>query len=416
MRDFISKYPDHTAIADAYQTIAQIQISKSKPQDAIATYAELVEKHGQDPKAAGALLNLTQLWHRQAEAQGPYLAMNEQQRDDWNKAITSSLDSAEKLLTNFPNSPQVALALQEILADQKLLASAKVKTQDDITKYFEDLAQKFEATPATKSKVLFTLAAFTYEKDKDKAVQLMNSAFDSQLVYAPADLDMYGAALIEQAKYDEAQKVYEKLAQDYPTPAGVNPAKAPYQVQEAQAMALYGLGRVLQKQGKVDAAAALFDQLKKTYPWSPKLVEANFGIAESLHKQGKEQEAIDLLVPVIRANNATAELRAAAMLLLGDIQNAKGDMASAIDDYIKVAVFYPGVPTAAAEGLWKGAQLLEKQSATLPETAAKKTDPSKPGQLQKAVKAYTDLTTKFPSSSYTEKAKARLAALHPAGK
>jgi len=293
-----------------------------------------------------------------------------------------------------------------------------LKTPQQVEDYFQNLAAKFDAKPSLKGKVLFTLAAFLFERDKSRALAEMQSAFDPKLVYAPADIDLYGGALIEQGKFDEAVGIFQKLAKDYPVPAGVAPDKAPTQIQEAQSISIYGIGRALQKQGNVAEAAQQFDTLKKLYPWSPKILEANFGIAQSLVQKGNLDDATALLTGIIRAPTATAELRADAMLLGGDIQAAKFSNAqndkeknaaldAAIDYYIKIATFYQGVPAAAAEGLWKGAQLLEQQAATLSEW----TKPTREQQISKATKAYKDLTQKYPMSEFAEKAKERLQAL-----
>jgi hypothetical protein len=42
----------------------------------------------------------------------------------------------------------------------------------------------------------------------------MQGAYDPGLIYAPADLDLYGSALIQKKQFDEAEKVYAKLAAD----------------------------------------------------------------------------------------------------------------------------------------------------------------------------------------------------------
>ena len=80
---------------------------------------------------------------------------------------------------------------------------------------------------------------------------------------------------------------------------------------------------------------------------------------------------------------------------------------------MKIAVFYEGVAPAAAEGLWRGGQLLEKQAATLPDSNPDKTKPTKPTQLAKATKAYKDLADKYPASPFVAKAKERLSLLGP---
>lgn len=411
MRDFIAKYPENDKIYFAYDSIAQNQVNSSQLQDAVATYEEFVTKHSQLPQAPAAQLKISDLWHRFAETTGRYVLLTEQQRPDWMKGVNESVAAAEKLVEQYPESPQVALALQTLLDDQRLLLAAKLKTDAEVQQYFQDLAKKLDDKPVAKSKVLFTLASYTYEKDKAKALEQMNAAYDPKLVYAPEDLDLYGTALLDQNKIDEARKVYEKLAVDYPNPPGVAPEKAPADIVQAQSIVLYGLGKCLQKEGNIAEAGKKFDTLKKLYPWSPKILEASFGIAQSLVQQKKYDDAITLLIPIMRAQSAsaTAELHANAMLLGGQIQEAKGNIPAAIDYYIKIAGYYEGVPVAASEGLWRGAQLLEKQAGGATETSK----PPKASLIAAASKAYKNLVDKYPTSPHVNEAKQRLAALQP---
>ena len=92
------------------------------------------------------------------------------------------------------------------------------------------------------------------------------------------------------------------------------------------------------------------------------MLEVNYGIAVAMHDKHEDDEAIKRIQEVIKAQKATPELRAKSMLLLGDIHRDNGRIPLAIDNYIKISVFYTGVPKVAAEGLWRGAQLLEDQS------------------------------------------------------
>ncbi len=415
LREFIQKYPTDENIYFAYDSIGKHQLGSGQLLEAIETYKQMVAKHADNPKTVDALYQLVGLWRQYAESQGRYLALNEEQRAEWNKGIAQSLETAEKLIADYPESPQVALALKEVLSDQKLLQSAKVKTSEEVTKYFHDLAAKFEEHPSAQSKILFTLASFTYESDKDKALAQMKEAYKPELLYAADDMDLYGSSLLDSGDVEASAEVYTKLANDYPNPAGVEPNKASAPVQEAQSIALYGQGRALQKQGKVAEAGALFDQLKKLYPWSPKLLEANFGIAEALFKDKKLDDSAALLIQIIRANTASIDLRARASLLMGAIQEAKGDTPSAIDQYIKIAAFFGAANEPASEGLWRGAQSLEKQAATLPATPAKEGGPTKPGQLKKALRAYRDLVERYPNSPHAAPSEARVKALEAAG-
>ena len=95
------------------------------------------------------------------------------------------------------------------------------------------------------------------------------------------------------------------------------------------------------------------------------------------------------------------------MLLGGFIQKDKGQNEAAIDYFIKISAFYDGVPEAASIGLWEGAQLLEQQVKELQTSDPKKVEK----QRDQLIRAYKDLTTKFPDSKFAAQAKERLTAL-----
>jgi tetratricopeptide (TPR) repeat protein len=228
-----------------------------------------------------------------------------------------------------------------------------------VEKYFQALADK-ATNPGTKSKILFTLASYSFQKDKAKAEKTMAGAYDPAQKYAPQDLDLYAMSLIEQKKYEEAGKVFDKLAKDYPIPDSVqgNPSR---EIQEAQAMVLFGRGKILQEQKKDEEAGKYFKELETKYAWSPKNLEGSYGIAAAEHEEKKYDDALKRLVTITKASTATAELRAKAMLLLARCLEDSGRPADAIDNYIRVEALYEGVPTVAAEALWRGASLMEKQ-------------------------------------------------------
>ena len=100
-------------------------------------------------------------------------------------------------------------------------------------------------------------------------------------------------------------------------------------------------------------------------------------------------------------------MRAHAFFLIGQIQEAQGNLDAAIDSYLKTAAFYGGVEDAAAEGSWRGGQMLEKQAAMLNEQSV----PKKSEQMAKAILAYKDIVTQYPGSPFTQKAQERLNAL-----
>ena len=355
------------------------------------------------------------LQRAQAEAIGRYAALNEQERSLWKTLMDGSISTSEEMIKKYPDSPALALNLQSLLKAQRLLLSSELKKAPEVEKYLQDLADS-ASTPAAKSKIIFALANYVSEQDAARALTLMSEAYKPDIVFSPQDIDFYGSALIKQKKLDEAAAVYKQLALQYPVPPNVAPNGAPQLIQEAQAVALFGAARVAQEQGQTAEAGKLFEHLKALYPWSPKVIEADYGIAQSYYQQKKLTEATNLLTAIIRNQSANPELRANSYLLGGDVMleqmNAAADeklkkefFESAIDYYLKIADYFDGVPKPAAEGLWKGAQLLEQQSGAA--TDAK----FKAEQLAKAKAAYQQLLKNYPNSEFAPKAQERLTAL-----
>ncbi len=362
MKDFIASHPQSEDLYSAFDYMAQVQISQKKLQEAIATYDEYVAKHPETAGAPKALLKSGAHWKKYGEDQGPYLSLDEERRKEWRKGLDNAVLAYEKVLEKYADSDEVSLALQGLLACQKVMMRVKLKTPAQVEEYFQGFAKRFDAKPATRSKILFALAAYLAEKDEKKAVEIMKGAYDEKLIYAPADLDLYGATLIKAKQYDPAQAVYTKLARDYPMPANTPAAKLPRgAVSDAQSMALFGTAKILQDKGKKAEAGKKFEELEKNFPGSPKLLEAAVGLAEADLQKKSYEEALKRLQPVTRATQAPTNLRARAMLLVGEISEAKGDNDAAINNYIKLGTLFPAETELAPEGLWRGAQLLEKK-------------------------------------------------------
>lgn len=377
MQSFMEKYPDDKALFQAYDFVAQIQLLQApKKADgsadgdrkdegklaAIETYEQFATRKPADPMSAQALLQVSTFWKDLTNGMGRWSMVREADRPEWQKRIGSSMNAAERVVRLHPESPQVALALGVLLDDQKILVGAKLTTDADVETYFQKLADEFKDKPATRSKIVFTLAGNLIEKDKAKALGLMAEVYDAKLKYAPDDMDLYGTGLIDAQKFDEAHKLYEKLAEDYPNPAGREPTQAPRDIQEAQSMKLFAFGRILQEQGKTAEAKPFFDELEKLYGWSPKMLAAHIGIAEALYKEKNYEESKKRCLKVTGQAKAPPELRAHAMYLLSQNHEALEAWDDAINNYVKIARMYASVQKYAAGGLFRAAQILEKQS------------------------------------------------------
>ena len=93
------------------------------------------------------------------------------------------------------------------------------------------------------------------------------------------------------------------------------------------------------------------------------MIEVNYGVALDLHDKKQDDEAMKRLLDVIKKQTASAEMRAKSMLLLGRIHEDNRRYTEAIDNYVKISVYYSAIREPAAEGLWRGGQLLERQAS-----------------------------------------------------
>lgn len=411
LREFIQTYPDFqdepgkTLFFNAHDIIASTLSAAGKPAEAIETYEQFVSLRKDDPNAAAALLKISALSRQSAESMGRYLALNEAERPAWNERINKAREAAERVLADYPSSPSVAGALQALLGLQRLFLSAEIIKAEAIPQYFEGLAAKHAENADLKNKILFTLASYVAETDPARALEIRKSAYNESLLYAPADLEGFGLALLENGEIDEAEKVFDKLASDYPVPAGVEPASAGPDIVRAQAAALFGKGMVFKKRGDEALAMQNFTQLKELYPFSDKVLEANIALAEGLFEAGKNDEALKLLAPVIQQSAAPPALRSKALLLGGQIHAKNGNDAVAVDFLSKCAGFFPDEKANASAALLLAGEISEQ-------IASREADPKKKeAALLTARRSYNDIVTKYPDSAAAPKANQRLAAL-----
>jgi tetratricopeptide (TPR) repeat protein len=259
----------------------------------------------------------------------------------------------------------VAQLLDVLLKIENVRMQVGLKKPDDVRAYFEGLANKFEGK-STKPKILFSLANFLADNDKEKKgtwFDIMDKAYDPKLVFSPSDLDRYGNALVDRKQFDKANQVAEKLTKDYPVPAGADPRKVTRSVGDAQSVSMAIRARVLQAQGKAAEGQKILEQLKDLYPWSGKVAEADFGIGAGLAEQKKYDDAVDVLSKVAKNNAAPVKVRAQAMMIIAKSLEDQKSYSEAINNYIKIATFFEAEKDIAAEGLWRGAQLLEDQAS-----------------------------------------------------
>lgn len=382
IKDFIAKYPTSDRLFGAFDFSAQLALKEEKPDEAIKAYDDYVAQHGDKPDVAVAHLKLATIKKQNAEKLGPFLALSQVDQGKWKELMEAAMKDAEQGIEKAPEHNAVSQLLDTLLKIDTVRMQVSLKKADEIKAYFEGLANKFEGK-STKPKILFALANFLADNDREKKsdwFDIMDKAYDEKLVFAPADLDRYGNALVDRKDNDKAKAVFAKLAKDYPVPPGGDPSKVTRSVGEAQAVSMAGNARILQAEGKATEAATILEELKKLYPWSGKVMEANFGIGAGLYEQKKHDEALEILANVAKSNTGSVKIRAQAMMMMAKALDEQKKYDEAINNYIKIATFFESERELAAEGLWRGAQLLEDQ-------ASGKIAPPKPASPKPGAKA-----------------------------
>ena len=404
MEEFLQKYPKHEKVYFAYVKIAEFLFagtldartrSGNPPagKAAIANIeagakklieyleyektANLETKRGDD-----ALIRIADRWLDELRKLRPDLTQNPDQRAMWDKAVEGVTGIVERLLKDYPASGRVSEALARLVSVQNARRRAQQADIGKIEAYFQELATKFGATPLLKSKIEFALASILQDPDPKRAFTVMDEAFravskpvtektpdgkQDRIVqtFLPADWDRYLAGLFEAKRLDDVTKVANRVRLEYPLDEKADPRKALPLVQEGQAVAIFWEAKVLLHQGKAEDAGAKFNTLKKAFPKSTKKLEADYGIIlGEFERTGKAQpDYYERLNTIISTQTGRSfELQANALFLVGRLLVADKELDGAIAAFEKIQLRYAIVPKVAAEGLWRAAEIAEKQA------------------------------------------------------
>jgi TolA-binding protein len=392
MEDFMAKYPKHENVYYAYNNSAEFLFSgtldSKKGADVEAGAKKLLayvdyeiankleHRHGD-----GSLIKIADRWLKELAKLPPFLTLNEAQRQTWQKAVDGVIGAVERMLKDYPASEHIAEALDRLVTVQNLRRKAQKADAAQVEAYFKKLAEQFGKTPMVKAKIEVALASFLNENDAKRAFSVMDEAYRTvpqsakvkdadgteriAATFTPSDFDRYLSGLFDAKRNDEITKTIARIRLEFPLGEKDDIAKASRNVLDAQAVALFWEAKVLQEQGKTAPAGAKFAALKAKYPKSSKALEADYGVILGEFGQTGQvkEDYIQRLSKVVNTQTGKSfELQAKALFLIGRIQEAKKDFDGAIETYEKIQVRYASAPKIAAAGLWKAAELAEKQA------------------------------------------------------
>ncbi len=392
MDDFVAKYPKHENVYFAYNNSAEFLFAGSlDPKKGanveagakkLLDYVDYEVANNLDHKRGdGSLIKIADRWLKELAKLPPFLTMNPAQRDSWQKSVDGVTMAVERLLKDYPASERLAEGLERLVAVQNARRKAQQADNAQVEAYFKKLAEQFGKTPLVKAKLDIALASFVTDYDSKRAFALMDEALRTvpqspkvsdaggaeriAATFTPLDIDRAMAGLFDAKRYDDITKNIARLRTEYPLGDKEDPEKASLIVRDAQAVALFWEGKLLQEQGKVAEAGAKFSTLKTKFPKSTKTLEADYGVILGEFEQTSQvkDDYIQRLAKVVNTQTGKSfELQAKALFLVGRIQEAKKDYDAAIETYGKIHDRYASAPKIAAAGLWKAAEIAEKQA------------------------------------------------------
>jgi tetratricopeptide (TPR) repeat protein len=416
MEEYLQKYPDHKNVHYAYVNIAEILFNgsaKAPPAGAVpgakveVTLSDLdagtqklyeyvdyeVAKKVESPYGEDALIRAMDRWLKQAASFGNVALLGKDKKRDWQHCVDEITRAIDRHLKTYPDGEKVSEALEKAVAVQK----EKVKAQgSDLAgataageAYFQKLLADYGKAPDIKAKILVATGAFIQDSDPKKAAGLRRqavalvpqpvqkeikdpsrpteppSATRVVATFEPEDWDQILIDDFEEKKTDEIGKLIPRIQKEYSTD-GVAVTR---ELEKGQAIALFWEGKLLEASGKLPDATKKFEELRSKYPWSPKLAEADYGIyngqlSNKAFKTDAERRAAIKRLSEIAAitNTKKFELQAKALYLIGQIYEDMQEWDTAVDTYIKISGRYASVTKVAGDGLWRAADICERQS------------------------------------------------------
>ena len=392
MEDFVTKYPKHENVYYAYSNMAEFLFSGAldpkKGPDVETGARKLLDYVDYElannlphRRGDGSLLKIADRWLKELAKLPNFISLNEAQKQTWQKDVDGVIAAVERMLKDYPESERIAEGLERLVTVQNVRRKAQKTDAAQVEAYFRKLAEDYGKTPLIKAKIDVALASFLHENDPKRAFKVMDGAISNApktvktkdangvervaATFSPSDFDRFMAGLFDEKRNDELAKAIGRIRQEYPLSDTDDLAKISRNIPDAQAIALFWEAKLLQEQGKISEAGAKFAALKTKFPKSTKALEADYGVILGEFEQTKQpkDDYIQRLSKVVNTQTGKSfELQAKALFLIGRIQEAKKEFEGAVETYAKIQDRYASVPKVAAEGLWKAAELAEKQA------------------------------------------------------
>lgn len=386
-------FPKSKEATTARVAVAQYLASQKKYDDAAKMYQELIK--GEDKTSGGfAAWGEGDMWSRASREYGAYTRITADEQKEVRRRLEASEKAYVTLLKEFPEAKESSYGLQGLLDLALLRGEYGLLANDQVGKFFTDITAQI-TDPATKARVQLLQAAVPYEQGRradayNEYKKVLQS--NPNVPFTPGDARRYGELLVEHNEADAAVALFTKL----------QAASDPDDVR-TMAEVYYGLGSASLAKKDYPKAKESLEKLVKQYGWHPKAATAQFGLGQIAHALKDSAAAKTNFEAVIRSQRAPSDLKANAMIEMGDILSEEGLLVPTADKtkpnasgyYLKAeAYFGDALPEIGAAALMKAGQAFEKAN-----------------QPAEARKQYEEIKKKYGKTSSAAKANERLAAL-----
>ncbi|MGF1679061.1 MAG: tetratricopeptide repeat protein [Candidatus Methylacidiphilales bacterium] len=319
-----------------------------------------------------SLISASLIRQKEATALGKYSELNAEEKKQWENLLEESAMLLEKVVVNFPGSRSQSNALKRLSDVLLNLMAQKVVTREQILERLGKVAATV-TDESSRTQIMIAQAGLLNQTGESRqALLIYEQAFNQlkDLSTLPwQDLDQYGTLLLENQQWQKALDIFEKMQQT-----------SKEDQKHALAAAVYGQGAALQGLGKTNEAAPFFKRLQEEFPWSPKILDAQYGSAFSLYEKGQYQDAIEALKEIVRSGRSSNENKARSMILIArslfdmgqkgmttpETKQEDGkdmDINDLACNYLaKVEVFYAeSLPLFSSEALYRAVEIRKKQ-------------------------------------------------------
>jgi len=384
--ELITAHPNsERSLAAVFDRARTLEQDRRDLAEAVASYLEVVEMENSMPAenrsekttqfASFALYSAAMIHQKQASALGRYTSLDDPGKNKWVGHIEQSRDLLRRTVLEFPEAKTQAIALRKLTDVLLNLIANDLMSQQDAVTFMSRLAGEMRSD-AQRMKVLIAQAGLMNSLgQRGQALRIYDDAFaqaDDASSISWQDLDTYGSLLLEGENYQRALEIYQKLADSVTE-----------KQQHGLAAATYGQGAAYQGLGQSAQAEKFFKELQEKYPWSPKIMEAQYAAAETSFENGDHQKSINALKEIIQSTKSSNESKAKAMILMARNLKAMGDKnipteetrqedGSDMDVYdlaanylAKVEVFYAdALPNLSAEALYESVKIFLSRGKT----------------------------------------------------